>query len=82
MKSMKDFLTEAMTKTKVVYENKLKNSKVTVHQYQDSSIVAFFTGFGETSVELKKFDKPTIDSALEHYEKTQGMLGSSLNKIK
>ena len=68
---------------KKVYEKKVGQSTVKVFKYSNGMHFAFFDskGYGETNVQIKKFDKGVLNKAVKHFDDNKGTLGSSLDSI-
>jgi hypothetical protein len=68
---------------KKVYEKKVGQSTVKVFKYSNGMHFAFFDskGYGETNVQIKKFDKGVLNKAVKHFDDNKGLLGSSMDSI-
>ena len=68
---------------KKVYEKKVGQSSVKVFKYSNGMHFAFFDskGYGETNVQIKKFDKGVLNKAVKHFDDNKGLLGSSMDSI-
>lgn len=68
---------------KKVYEKKAGQSVVKVFKYSDGKMFAFFDskGYGETNMQIKKFDKNVLNKAVKHFDDNKGLIGTSMDSI-